>query len=106
VATKTFNDRLREALKERRIKYITLAKAVGVSRSAVSKWCNTNRMVSSKLLVPLSEATGISILWLLTGQHAERHHTLRERKLIDSLLNQDRKTQEAIEVILRKIRKN
>ena len=104
VTTKPFNDRLRKALKERRIKHSTLAEMLGITRPGVSRWCTTDCVIGSNFLVPLSKALGVSVLWLLTGQDAEIHHTLRERRLIKLICIQDKETQKCIEVILQKIK--
>jgi len=58
--------RLAIAVKESGREQVEIARALGVSKSAVSQWLDTGKIASSQ--IPLfAKATGVSVEWLMTG---------------------------------------
>lgn len=78
--------------KEKGLTQSELAKKLGVSNTAISKWEHGNNLPDITLLEPLSEILGIDKLLLFTSEHeakeitSERTKSIRKINIIKSLI--------------------
>ena len=74
----TIGDRIKQKRGEAKLNQTELAKAVGVSREAVSQWeSGTSKGLKPENLLSCSKALACSIEWLITGQNND-HSSLHE----------------------------
>ncbi len=82
---KTLAERLKAALKEAGISQSELSRRVGVSRSAVSLWCDgTTTSLDGDNLLKTAEVLGISPVWLNTGRGKMKRGENKEIPLYDN----------------------
>ncbi len=104
----TFGNRLKESLKEKRIKSIELAEVAGVSKSAISFYINDKSFPNQDFFRALKKLIPeLNLNWLLigdgmmleSGEHPKELSALqkelkeskaRERELTDALVNMSR----------------
>ena len=67
----TFGDFLYELRKEKGLTQAELAKILGVTNKAVSKWETGEAMPETSQLVPISRVFGVTVDELLSGARAE-----------------------------------
>lgn len=60
-------ERLNQFMKARNIKATDIAKSVGVSRAAVSGWCNGISEPTASHVFAMEKGFGVSAEWLVTG---------------------------------------
>ncbi|WP_279236775.1 helix-turn-helix transcriptional regulator [Dyella sp. RRB7] len=74
--TETRGERLRTAMRARGLtKLSAMASAVGVTESAISRWCHDGAMTLENVML-LCEVLDISTDWLLLGRgHMELHQS-------------------------------
>lgn len=72
----TFGKRLREKRLERRLTQATIAKKIGVKRSAVSQWEADETQPKGKNLTQLCQILDCDINWLQTGKAIEKTNLL------------------------------
>lgn len=68
---KDFCDRLAEWAAENNLKQIDVARITGASKGLVSKWFSGEKKPGSTYLVRLSEASGKSVSWWITGNEGK-----------------------------------
>lgn len=63
-----FRNRLRAAMQLRGVTGVELAKRVGLTESAVSRWFTADNMPGGQVMARLAPALNVSSTWLLMGQ--------------------------------------
>lgn len=82
---RTLAERLKAAMAEKGMKQIELARAVGLTRGAVSLWLNgTTKELTGENLVNAARALGVTPTWLGTGRGAETESKAFEIDLDDN----------------------
>lgn len=66
----TFAGRLRAALSNAEMTQEELARRMGVSPAAVSRWAHGHRTPLSGYIARMADTLGVSVDWLLTGREA------------------------------------
>lgn len=74
-----------ENRKEKKLTQEQLAEKLGVTAKTISRWENGNYMPDISLLKPLSEALGITLNDLLSGEKVEKEHY--QEKLEENMMN-------------------
>ena len=67
---------------EKGVKRAALAKALGIGRSTVTGWEQSNRNPSSELIVPICELLDVSERYLLTGEEKNTDFNNAEESLL------------------------
>ena len=62
-------NRIRESMREKKLKQVDIVKTTGVSKSSVSKWLAGKAKPSGEYLLRLSQVLDESEYWLLNGEH-------------------------------------
>lgn len=70
--------RLREA---KGLTQTELAETIGVSSKAVSKWETSKGLPDISLIEPLSQALGVSVMELMSGNTVINKHGLMKKKI-------------------------
>ena len=65
---------IRQLRESRKLTQAELAEKIGVSSKTISKWETAKGLPDISLLQPLSQALGISVIELMSGQHITNQH--------------------------------
>jgi transcriptional regulator with XRE-family HTH domain len=65
----TIGTRIKECRRKANLSQVELAERVGVSQTAISQWESCEHEPSSRYIMPLAEAVGVSAEYLLKGHH-------------------------------------
>lgn len=66
---KQMAERIKECMREKKLKQVDIVKTTGVSKGSVSKWLAGKAKPSGESLLRLSEVLGESEYWLLNGEY-------------------------------------
>lgn len=65
----TIATRLKNVMKERRLRQVEISKAIGASRGTVSKWLSDTAQPSQEYLLRLAEVLKVSADWIIEGDN-------------------------------------